>query len=389
MRTGLQLALVLALVGSAIAFSADDGSVQVKDKGYGLGSRRAARAVIPSLVDDVTSMLEDDHKLYKDISAAIEMEEVMGEKQLMAEEEYLRRVDNRLNDREAARNATANDEALHLTAVREQLEVKKRKWDELLVLLERVETYLTSDDEKKKAKDANDDDDKEMVLDFNGVDDYANLPAMNFGAPCTVELWLNARSAEVANRVILNLGHDVDGKAVIFGLSPSMSLFVSGKNTTFSQKSLSAGKWHHLAVAMEESGATKVFVDGEIVAEGTTSTLVREERALSVSKPSANMGYFDGRIAELRLWNDYKLAEEVEDEKMMRLTGDEKDLVAYYPMNDGHGMTVVDKAHGHNVALGKDNKYTAPSWAVASFPALTAPLPPTKPAPESNPGHHL
>lgn len=55
---------------------------------------------------------------------------------------------------------------------------------------------------------------------------------------------------------------------------------------------------------------------------------------------------FDGNIMEVRLWSKALTAEEVALTHMRRLTGYEKELIAYYPMDEGQGETLTDKATG-------------------------------------------
>ena len=55
---------------------------------------------------------------------------------------------------------------------------------------------------------------------------------------------------------------------------------------------------------------------------------------------------FDGNIMEVRLWSKALNQEEIALTHMHRLTGYEKELLVYYPMDEGTGNTVADKATG-------------------------------------------
>ena len=55
---------------------------------------------------------------------------------------------------------------------------------------------------------------------------------------------------------------------------------------------------------------------------------------------------FNGNMMEVRLWSKALTAEEVALTHMHRLTGYEKELIAYYPMDEGQGETLSDKATG-------------------------------------------
>ena len=55
---------------------------------------------------------------------------------------------------------------------------------------------------------------------------------------------------------------------------------------------------------------------------------------------------FAGNMMEVRLWTKALAPDEIAQTNMRRLTGYERELVAYYPMNEGSGNTIADKANG-------------------------------------------
>ena len=55
---------------------------------------------------------------------------------------------------------------------------------------------------------------------------------------------------------------------------------------------------------------------------------------------------FAGNMLEARLWAKALSQEEIAATNMVRLTGYEQQLAAYYPMNEGKGETLTDKANG-------------------------------------------
>ncbi len=55
---------------------------------------------------------------------------------------------------------------------------------------------------------------------------------------------------------------------------------------------------------------------------------------------------FAGNMMEVRLWTKALSPDEIAQTNMKRLTGYERELVAYYPMNEGSGTTIADKANG-------------------------------------------
>ena len=58
---------------------------------------------------------------------------------------------------------------------------------------------------------------------------------------------------------------------------------------------------------------------------------------------------FQGNMMEVRLWTKALSGDEIVATNLKRLTGYERELVAYYPMNEGSGTTLIDKANGANL----------------------------------------
>ena len=54
-------------------------------------------------------------------------------------------------------------------------------------------------------------------------------------------------------------------------------------------------------------------------------------------------------MMEVRLWTKALTPEEIAQTHMKRLTGYERELIAYYPMDEGTGTVLKDKANGANL----------------------------------------
>ena len=60
----------------------------------------------------------------------------------------------------------------------------------------------------------------------------------------------------------------------------------------------------------------------------------------------------EGNMLEARIWTKVLTQEEIAVTNRKRLTGYEKELLAYYPMSEGRGNTIADRAHGATLYLG-------------------------------------
>ena len=85
--------------------------------------------------------------------------------------------------------------------------------------------------------------------------------------------------------------------------------------------------------------------------EDITDTAAVDRDALANIKYSASAPIcigkgFEGNMKEVRLWTKALTTEEVAQTHMTRLTGYERELLAYYPMDEGSGEILTDKANG-------------------------------------------
>lgn len=99
----------------------------------------------------------------------------------------------------------------------------------------------------------------------------------------------------------------------------------------------SAGSWYHIACSI--SGSTVAFyVNG--VAYGSTGTL-SYARSINANNEfrvgaTALVETFDGKIDEVRVWNDTRSAGEILANKDVELTGAESNLISYWKFNNDY-----------------------------------------------------
>ena len=76
---------------------------------------------------------------------------------------------------------------------------------------------------------------------------------------------------------------------------------------------------------------------------------IPEGFSYSASAPIVFGKGFSGDMLEARLWTKALSTDEIANTHLRRLTGYEQELLAYYPMNEGRGDVLNDKAHGANL----------------------------------------
>ena len=231
--------------------------------------------------------------------------------------------------------------------------------------------------------------DTNTALEFDGANDYVALnksySLVGEIPTLTVEAWVNTSVSGAAG---------FDNWAIVdFDRSEYFNLFVKGDNGEvgfstsatsggihdfYSGISVNDGLWHHIAAVYD--GVDKyIYVDGvqvaisnnthSGVALGTGTTrfgILGDGSEAGTYNAGRNNRYFDGRIDELRLWNDVRTPAEIMNFRDTCLTGSEANLETYYNFNENGGATVTDvTGNGANGALININ--TSVAWVTGAL----------------------
>ena len=150
---------------------------------------------------------------------------------------------------------------------------------------------------------------------------YVANTAVESTADYMVELWF--RGASQSNAYLWNFGNS---QALLFNESGLLSLLNNGDQTVLSSTDYLDNAWHHVAFNVLRNGMSSVYVDGSLVKQISSSFVATPASAyLSVGKD------FSGDVDEVRFWIASLNATTIDENRFLRLNGDEDGLVAYYP----------------------------------------------------------
>ncbi len=202
------------------------------------------------------------------------------------------------------------------------------------------------------------------ALDFDGSD-YVQANTISFqGSSVSIEAWVRARSfnsggfpdynisdlvKDVNEKVVLRLGDsDQDNNKPQFVLS-----LEGGTHKLTAITQLNANQWYNIA-ATYDGTTMKLYINGALdnslnIMGGNTITSGAGNLVIG-----GNSGgrYLDGKLDEIRVWNDTRSSEEILANMCQALDGDEDGLIAYYNFNSSTGNTLYDiSSNGHNGTL--------------------------------------
>ena len=204
----------------------------------------------------------------------------------------------------------------------------------------------------------------EMVsVQFNGTGSVETEAKRNFSSKdLTIDMMV--KPAET-NREMPLFSHGTNGQKLQLWLTSDFKLKAVVNDQTFTSESAIVKKgFTQVALVVNQTDSTVTFFNGGVqIGTGKLTALYTGTGPLIFGRNNesnrTNIQYYEGRMMEARLWYaamDGGLIGTTYGSH--RLTGYEKDLVDYYPMNEGSGDYVIDHTQGANAKL------IGANWAV-------------------------
>ncbi len=199
----------------------------------------------------------------------------------------------------------------------------------------------------------------QYAISFNGTQtqsiSISHSAALQFTGSLTIEAWVKPSGNGVRTIVMkgsngygLALGDiDADNQApLLYTIDGTLT------NALRSQLTVENGRWQHVAVVVDGiEGTTTFFVDGRADTPLSSAVISNNTSALSIGRRGgSNDRYYWGELDEVRLWGSARNELQVQFfafRELDSLGG----LNAYYPFNDGRGLTLTDVISGNNGTL--------------------------------------
>jgi hypothetical protein len=141
---------------------------------------------------------------------------------------------------------------------------------------------------------------------------------------------------------------------------------------TYASPIVNDGRWHFVAW----SGQT-LYVDGQIVGslKGFPGGGYFDQIGTGYTKPSdpstpGGWYFFRGQIADVRIWNTARSADEIRQDMTSAQAGTDPDLDAYYPFDEGQGPTAHDLSSNHYDATLAGLDGHLPTWSSSDGVAI-------------------
>lgn len=203
-------------------------------------------------------------------------------------------------------------------------------------------------------------------LKFNAIDnDYVDFnftPGFDADDSFTFELWLKLTGDLDSSTAIFGplTNHDqAYGLHAYYKNRLSFGVRTEDDMARIDFESYLIDTWYHLAgVYNAEEKEGILYVDGELIGSdslgGEATALSGESLGLNlpatIHGASEETDHLNMIITDVRVWGAVRTAEEIKENMFDRLTGTEKNLLGYWPLDEDTGNTVYDltpnKNHG-------------------------------------------
>ena len=157
----------------------------------------------------------------------------------------------------------------------------------------------------------------------------------------------------VANADEVFFTHGEQGKGLVFGKTKDNRLYVQmGAAAAQYSKQLEDPMiaFTRVIVTYDNNTSKVRFYAGTLDVTAVDSA-PKESVQYNVNAPLCFGKGFNGNMLEARVWTKALTTEQIANTHLVRLTGYEQKLAAYYPMNEGRGATLTDKANGATLFL--------------------------------------
>ncbi len=200
-------------------------------------------------------------------------------------------------------------------------------------------------------------------LRFDGLNDYVSLSGLYLSgySAITLETWVLFMSFNgEGDANITNVILGGDEKAVLRvgdgGIANNLPQFVitigGSQNKLTASMGLETGTWYHLAGTYD--GATmKLYINGILDQSASVSGTIDATNTATLLGGATNERYLEGRLDEVRIWNDARTETEMRQNMHKELSNafSEANLLAYYKLNSTSGTTALDSKAGYTGAL--------------------------------------
>ena len=215
---------------------------------------------------------------------------------------------------------------------------------------------------------------KSLDLESSGSDQYASIAdasqtGLDLDTSVTIEAWVKIESSKYQSVACKgDNADDMNYELILFDdetINFSLTEAGGSRYEATSTDTINVGEWTHIAATFDESNVN-IYINSVADSGGTISFshLLRvNSNPFYIGARGGATHYFDGLVDEVRIWNDVRTQQEIEDNYEKELVGDEAGLAAYWKFNDS---ALDETSNDNDLSLSGSPSYSSdiPNWPV-------------------------
>ena len=195
--------------------------------------------------------------------------------------------------------------------------------------------------------------DHDVSVDLNGETDYltTEFDKNMTGKSMTMELWVKPDDLNRAG-TIFTQGNTPEVFEVSFTADKRIEVQLGTEKYQSDVLNMSADQWAHVAVVYDnEAGNLKAYYNYELAINKDNVPAYNGIGKIEYGRNVNGANYFAGCMHEARFWDEAYSIADIKSRSLSILSGMESSLVAYFPMDEGKGTLITDKARGNNAIM--------------------------------------
>ena len=167
----------------------------------------------------------------------------------------------------------------------------------------------------------------------------------------TIEMWIKPESLSLGYPVVKGYTDSTITYRIETGSTGYVGFYVTYSGGTYNISTatgvLSAGVWTHIAVVKRSTGTgMEIYINGvsSTTGGGTNNALTNSDPVLFGARKNPAQDFFDGLIDDVRVWSDVRTGQEIRENMLKELVGDEANLQGYWKLNN----SLLDETSNNN-----------------------------------------
>ncbi len=178
------------------------------------------------------------------------------------------------------------------------------------------------------------------ALKFDGANDLVVSSPHSVLTEYTVEAWIKLNNLNNQNIITAtdNMGTSISASHQIKLVSGKFEhyLYDGSARTLTSTITVTTGTWYHVAISAKNNGKMKITVNSnETVSAFNIGTIWQNLNKFHLGGNAIGVGYFNGELDEVRIWNRQLCLEEIINNKDGEIATTAPGLVTNYHFNQG------------------------------------------------------